>query len=242
MSAIAEGKTRVSESRIIIGTDEKFVLIKASELTLKDEFMQFKPKTVNEQILKKMLTDAINEGVNDFYRARMDPSINSAGNIYYSKGKKPAAGKSYAWWINQARCYNRKCNSRLATVNEYVAFLGVFMGELLRYRHGIEEVWNLVCNDSKDMGHYINSREAKGKLELTGSRLCNFIFDIGNTRKILAKDEDEFCLAGGSYNQNSYYFPLSIINHMEEQHGYVSCNDSVICENSTGFVILDKIA
>ena len=63
------------------------------------------------------------------------------------------------------------------------------------------EAWDAICNDSKNLGHYRNSHNAKHQFEDTGSReICGF-FDLANTYKILAEDKEAggFWLAGGYY-------------------------------------------
>ena len=75
--------------------------------------------------------------------------------------------------------------------------------------------WKAVCNDSKELGHYWNSENTKYKFEPTGSRqICEY-YDLANTYKILAEDNEagDFWLAGGFYIDCSYNHPLASLEH-----------------------------
>ncbi|MBR2588221.1 MAG: hypothetical protein IKD77_03320 [Bacilli bacterium] len=69
------------------------------------------------------------------------------------------------------------------------------------------EAWNAVCLDSKELGHYYNSADAK----------CDF----ANTYKILAKDEKTgvFRLAGGCYFINGDTCPLAKLS-LDDRYDY----------------------
>ena len=189
------------------------VLIQASKISLDDKFMKYRPKTDEEKAFKKLLTEAIKSGLKDFYRPVIDPSFNDdKSGICYEFGRKPAVGKSYNWWKEKAR--ELSSNSRLGTRYEYVAFLGVLIKNLVESGWSISKSWNAVCTDSKELGHYWNSENAKHAFEGTGSReVCGF-YDLANTYKILAEDEEAsgFWLAGGLCYGNSSNFPLADLN------------------------------
>ena len=108
---------------------EKFILCEASKLSLEDEFMKYEPRTENERIFKKELQSAIRSGLKDFYRPKYDPSFDSDGKICFIRGAKPAVGKSYCWWEENARYYWNG-RSRLGRKEEYLAFLGILIKKL----------------------------------------------------------------------------------------------------------------
>ena len=195
---------------------EVFVLVEASELSLSDEFMKYEPETRGEMEFKKQLTEAIKKGVKDFWRPKYDPSFNEEGNgICYVEGMKPAVGKSYNWWNKVAKAFYPERHSRLGTKSEYVAFLGVLIKKLVESGWKVEKAWRAVCCDSKELGHYWNSTNAKHTFEDTGSReICGF-FDLANTYKILAEDEEAggFWLADGNYYCYSDFYPLAYLVH-----------------------------
>lgn len=185
------------------------ILVEASKLSLKDVFMSHKPKTEAEKKFKATLTEVIKAGIEDFYRPVIDPSFadKEKTKIHYMAGEKPAVGKSYNWWKETVKdskwCFGTKA--------QYVAFLGVLIKMLVSKGWTVGEAWDAVCNDSKKLGHYWNSDNAKRQFEDTGSReICGF-FDLANTYKILAEDEEVggFWLAGGSYNGNGDNVPLA---------------------------------
>ena len=189
--------------------------VEAESLSLDDEFMKYKPKTEQEEETKALIKEAIEKGVKNFYRPIMDPSFTKTGeNIRYEKGRGPAVGKSYNWWKKVAEEYCPERNSRLGTRLEYAAFLGVLIKNLVAEGRSISWAWNAVCNDSKELGHYRNSENAKCKFEPTGSRqICDY-YDLANTYKILAEDNEAggFWLAGGCYFNYSDNNPLAGLN------------------------------
>lgn len=77
----------------------------------------------------------------------------------------------------------------------------------------IADVIKAVVSDSKNLGHYWNSKNAKHAFETTGSREICGCFDLANTYKILSCTNDEvggFWLAGGNYYDfSSFYIPLT---------------------------------
>jgi len=187
------------------------IRVPASKLSLEDAFMEHKPETVAEKKFKDSLTKVIKNGIEDFYRPAMDPSFsdNEETKIHYMKGEKPAIGKSYNWWKETVKD-SEFC---LGTKAQYVAFLGVLIKMLVAKGWTCCEAWDAVCNNSQNLGHYWNSDDAKYQFEDTGSRkICGF-FDLANTYKILAEDEEAggFWLAGGYYLNCSNYSPLAFL-------------------------------
>lgn len=201
------------------------IRVEASKLSLKDAFMSYNPQTEAEKKFKATLTEVIKTGIEDFYRPAMDPSFSDKEKtkIHYMASEKPAVGKSYNWWKETVKdskwCFGTKA--------QYVSFLGVLIKMLVSKGWKIDEAWDAVCNDSKKLGHYRNSDNAKRHFEYTGSRkICGF-FDLANTYKILADDEEVsgFWLAGGHCNCNGNYYPLA---YLVRDYDYDYClNDSV---------------
>ena len=192
-----------------------FVLVEASKLSLDDEFMDHEPTNEREEILKEGLTKVIRKGIKDFYRPRYDPSFNGdETGVIFKAGNKPAVGKSYNWWKKVAIEFMPERNSRLGTKSEYVAFLGVLIKKLVEdEKWSVAKAWDAVCNDSRELGHYWNSEDAKYDFEDTGKReICGF-FDLANTCKNLAEDEDDctggFWRAGGGCDYDGDDNPLA---------------------------------
>ena len=196
--------------------NDVFVKVPASELSLADEFMKYEPKTTAERRFKEKVEKAIKGGLKDFYHPKYDPSLSEDGtSICYVPGKKPAVGKSYNWWAKVAKEFNPERKSRLGTKTEYIAFLAVLIKMLVDSGKSVEWAWNAVCNDSKKLGHYWNSENAKHAFEDTGSReICGWC-DLANACKILAEDEEAggFWLAGGICFDGSNSNPLADLYH-----------------------------
>ena len=197
----------VCEPKVLSGNN--IILIEAERLSAEDCFMCYIPKTNREKEMKELILEVIENKVKNFYRPIMDPSFTDDG-ISYVVGKNPAGCRSYNWWADTAKKYDPSRESRLGTRLEYGAFLGVLIKKLVEEGKSIEWAWNAVCNDSKELGHYWNSEDAKHKVEPTGSRcICGF-YDLVNVSKILAEDEEVggFWLAGGDCNSCSFVYPL----------------------------------
>jgi len=196
--------------------DKDFILIEAEKLSMDDDFMKFEPVTSEEYATKALISEVIKSKVKNFYRPKCDPSFTEDGKgIYFVSGKKPALGKSYNWWYDVAKEYNSRLNSRLGTRLQYGAFLGVLIKKLIEEGKTVEWAWNAVCNDSQELGHYWNSENAKHVFEPTGSRMICGFYDLANTYKILAEDEEAggFWLAGGRYCSESGISPLAGLSH-----------------------------
>ena len=215
-------------------SEDIFVLVEASKLSLEDAFMKHKPTTDAEKKLKELLEEAIQSGVKDFYRPSLDPSFKKYGGIYYEFGNMPATGKSYNWWKKAAKGFMPERGSRLGTRLEYAAFLGVLIKEMVSEGWSINQAWNAVCNDSKKLGHYWNSKNAKHEFEPTGARKVGRFYDLANTYKILAEDGEAggFWLAGGSCISDSYDGPLADLDRRDDR-----CDDF---DCSAGWLVLSK--
>lgn len=225
-----EATTEVTTKKVKVKSDV-LKLVEASKLSLDDKFMQYEPEEgTNEARFKESLTKVIQSGVSDFWRPNLDPSFDETGeSICYVAGKKPAVGKSKNWWKEVAK----KVGLQEGTKKQYVAFLGCLIKKLVEKGWEVSQAWYAVCSDSKKLGHYWNSEYAKHDFEMTGSReVCDF-YDLGNTFKILAEDEEEkaggFWLAGGYYYGNSGNYPLADLGR-----GNGVSND---CSNSVGWLV-----
>lgn len=210
-----------------------FCLIEASKLSLNDDFMKYKPITFQGKKFKESVESAICSGLKDFYCSKYDPSLDDNGNICYVPNKKPATGFSYQWWKDKAKTFMPERESCLGSERHRVALLAVLLKKLVEDGYSNKHAWSSICNDSIEMGHYWNSKNAKRKLELTGSReICGF-YDLANTGKILKGEDDTYYLtAGGNYVDISYDKPLTNFRIGRIQN--ISINYGV------GWIILNK--
>lgn len=212
----------VSNAKLPTYLEDVFILIEASKLRLEDDFMTYQPKEneIYVKDFKRLLTAIIQRGiVKDYYRPKFDPSWASYryDEIYYMPGEPPAVGKSYNVWVEMARKFCPECNSRLMKKSEYIVFLGWLIKKLVENGWSKEKAWNAVCTDSKELGHYWNSENAKHDFETTKSReILGLLYDLGNTLKLLADDDEganKFWVAGGYFNNCSNRSPLADLGY-----------------------------
>ena len=78
--------------------EKYFPIVKASELMLGDEFLKYRPETVEQSNFKRRLIKTIKYGISDFRAQSIDPSFDEKGKICYKAEMKPAIGKSVKWW------------------------------------------------------------------------------------------------------------------------------------------------
>ena len=221
---------------------EWVVKVKASKLSLEDNFMKHQPTTKNQEKLKSNLEALIAKGLTDFWRFRIDPSLNIDHELVFLPGYRPAVGKSYTWWEENAKGFLPEHGSRLGTVSEYVAFLGTLIKKLTEEGESINNAWHMVCDDSSRVGFYQSqTRYIKrrggfrpGDFANTGSYPAHGFYDLANTYKILAKPDDEegYFLASGPYNELSNVFPLSEIGRFSN----VNCPIFY----GVGWIVLEK--
>lgn len=191
--------------------EKYFPIVKASTLSLKDEFLMHEPETSQQTGFKNALISAIESGLSDFRAQRMDASFDEEGNICFKAGMKPAVGKSPNWWEKNAKKFMPEKGSRLGMTKERIAFLGLLIKYLIEEKgYTVSNAWKAVCNQSKDLGHYWDSENAKHEFENTGSRQVGEWRDLANTYKITVDDEaGGFSLVGGYYFNYGNLYPLA---------------------------------
>lgn len=191
--------------------EKYFPIAKASTLSLEDEFLKHEPETNQQTRFKNALISAIKSGLSDFRAQRMDACFDEEGNICFKAGMKPAVGKSPNWWKETAKKFMPEKGSRLGTTKERIAFLGLLIRYLIEEKgYTVSNAWKAVCDQSKDLGHYWDSENAKHDFEDTGSRQVGEWYDLANTYKITVDDEaGGFSLIGGFFGDNGGYCPLA---------------------------------
>ena len=196
--------------------EEMFPIVDIEGLSLEESFMKYKPKTYNERRVKASIIKAKKIGLKNFRIPAMDPAFDDdRETIIYCAGRKPAVGKSAKWWDENARKFMPSKNSRLKDDLQADVVLGVMLIKCLVEEKGykVAEAWKSVCVDSKDLGHYNNSKNSKDEFETTGSRQIGKCFDLGNTCKIVKKREvSGFVFFGGDYGNDGDYYPLADVS------------------------------
>ena len=169
------------------------------------ELLKHKPVNDVEVAFIDNLKKAIGKSVKGFEVFANDPSMDNG--IQFVPGFKPAVGYSYNEWEELAK----ENGLRLGTKDEYILFLGWLITGLINEGWSERDAWFAVCTNSKELGHYWDSADAKNDFEPTGSRRIVGKCDLANTRKILAKDEKAggFWLAGGGYGDDGNVDPLA---------------------------------
>lgn len=189
--------------------DEVFPIIDLSEL-IGHKLLSYNPKTERQRKLLSDIRRGIEEKLPAFRAPYMDPSEED-GKIVFKPGNRPAVGHSALWWDKTWSKFMPGKNSRSGTDLHWAAFLGKQMKYLIDEKnYSVEAAWEAVCNDSRDLGHYWNSKDAKHDFEPTGSRKIGEFYDLANTCKILKKYKASgFLLAGGRYYDGSRCYPLA---------------------------------
>ena len=212
--------------------EKYFPIAKASTLSLEDEFLKHEPETNQQTRFKNALISAIESGLSDFRAQRMDACFDEEGNIYFKAGMKPAVGKSPNWWKENAKKFMPEKGSRLGTTKERIAFLGLLIRYLIEEKgYTVSNAWKAVCDQSKDLGHYWDSENAKHDFEDTGSRRVGEWYDLANTCKITVDDEaGGFSLVGGNYNDYGDNYRLADVYSINFPNN--------VCINSVGWLVL----
>lgn len=199
MEKTIERRTMLEE---IKGTPEYiekyFPIVRASTLSLDDEFLKHEPKRSQQTNLKMDIILAIASGLPDFRAQIMDSSLDNE-EICFKAGMKPAVGKTTEWWKKKVEAFMPEKHSRIGTIKQRSAFLGLIIKYLIEERgYTVRDAWEAVCNQSRNLGHYWDSENPKHDFEETGSRQVGEWYDLGNVCKIVLGDNTGrfFCMGG----------------------------------------------
>ena len=211
--------------------DNSFILVEASKLSMDDEFMQYKPFGARQTKLKLLLSEIIQKGIDDFYCPNCNPSINEDNTgIVFKVGENPVTGKSYEWWEKVAKEFMPERHSRLGTISEYVAFLGVFIKRLVEEKKwSIANAWYTVCDDSRDLRTYYNGIYCSKAIRVR--KILGF-YDLTNFIKILSEDESVGGYWQVGFNTPSGITSIGMLNHVFRCKDYSS--------SGVGWIILLK--
>jgi hypothetical protein len=196
-------------------SDNRLVQINSQEDGFFDAVINFKSTNRDLNAFIEAISEVKAAKLEPFYKPIYDPSED--GNIIaYQKGKKPAVGHSYNWWVETASKMSavEGRHWHLATEYQYYAFLVWLINQLVEDSNSVEVALNMVVLDSIELGHYYDSENStEGEdFEDTGSRCVCGVYDLANTYKILScsnKEAGGFWLGGGFYLDNGDYYPLA---------------------------------
>ena len=201
-------KTADQESKSF---EEKFPIVRASTLSEEEIFLKHKTKSERQKKLKDLILKGIEVGLKDFRRPALDPSFEGE-RIVYKAGEEPAVYKSPNFWDEELKKIIPEKNSRMGTLLQCAAFLGLLIKYLIEEEgYEVAEAWKAVCDDSKKLGHYWNSDNAKHAFEATGSRKVWDFYDLANTPKIVKDDSSKsgFTRIGGTCMCGGDFMPLA---------------------------------
>lgn len=219
--------------------EEYLKVIPISSLSKRDKVFKRRPKTLEEERVKENIFKVIDINLEDFMVFTLDPSLDNSEEIIYKEGMKPAIGRSVEWWYKKCHNVLPKRNSRFGDINQYYGYLGYLIKYLVDYNfYNIDEAWDEVCNDSKNLGHFYDSYESDddvyiGKIKPTGSIKIGEFSDLGNTSKIVKNDISEtgFSIVGGCFDDSSYLCPLSYVNNINSiKMGVENAVPWIVCD------------
>ena len=217
-------------------TDNRLVQINPQEDGFFDAVINFKSTNSDINAFIEAISEVEAAMLEHFYKQIYDPS-EDGDIIAYHKGKKPAVGHSYNWWVETASKMSA-VNGRhwhLATEYQYYAFLVWLINQLVKGGKSVDVAIKMVVLDSRELGHYDDSENStEGEdFEDTGSRCVCGVYDLANTYKILScsnKEAGGFWLGGGCYLDFGDYDPLASLGRTT----IVDCGNS----DSVGLLVL----
>lgn len=196
----------------------KVIVVEDSSSECYKVLLKYSPKTEAGKEFKRNLKKAIETGVKRFRVPIYDPVIDGDLKLYFEENRHPAVGYAY----NMLEKVAEENDVRLGTKHEYCLFLGTLIIRLINNGCSLNKAWNVVCNDSKSLGNYWDSEDKKHELEVTGCRKIVGKFDLGNTCKILAKDDNGIVwIAGGDYMCCGRYAPLARFRQLYDVTDYI---------------------
>jgi len=172
--------------------------------------------TNNQKKFKKYVLEAINNKPKEGYRwiPVFEPSLTSNGEVQFVKGKNPLVECSCHNWENMFERYSTENESSKGSKTTYFLLL-------LRWlKDGFATLEELADN-SRKIGHYWNSNNAKQNLELTGEREFGGLYGfVGNTYKIVGDSNSRsgFSLLGGGYHQDGNIHPLAFFLYINSPY------------------------
>lgn len=134
-----------------------------------------------------------------------EPSKDDGGNIQYVSGVKVLRGLNSYNWEEAFHNYSPENGSMMSSITTYFLLL------LRLLKDGFATVKQL-ADDSKEIGHYWDSENAKHEFENTGERQLGGLYGFaGNTYKIVKDSESSsgFSLLGGDYGYDGCTYPLA---------------------------------
>ena len=134
-----------------------------------------------------------------------EPSLGEDNNLQYVAGKEVLRKLTVHEWEEKCQNYSPENESKMATITTYFLLL-------LRLMKDGFATLEQVADNSKEIGHFWDSNDAKYEFEKTGERQLGGLYGfVGNTRKIVKDSESStgFSLLGGTYRLHGDENPLA---------------------------------
>ena len=144
-----------------------------------------------------------------------EPSKDDGGNLQYVSGENVLTNLNSHEWGEIIADYSPENGSRMSSITTYFLLL------LRLLKDGFATIEQLADN-SKEIGHYSDSENAKHEFEKTGERQLGGLYGFaGNTYKIVRDLESTsvFSLLGGTYYANGDKFPLAYVERGKNPSG-----------------------
>lgn len=165
-----------------------FPIVNVRDMSVRDSFMDYKPRKQKEYELKMELTKLLQiRPLDNFRVAAIDPSFSdvylekmeelekrrlegivredyayklaNATSITFSEGRQPAVGMSAEWWEAVAKDIMPEKESGIAITPQNVAVLGACIKHLVEKKNcPIPTAWYYVCINSKEIAFYYDSK------------------------------------------------------------------------------------
>ena len=199
-------------------SESDFVLIEAESLSMDDEFMQYVPKNEEEEETKKLISEAIQKEVRNFYKPRRDMTFvfdNCTGTLVDAnevrEGSPYVARYRYSDIEAVAYKFMIEHSSRLGSKFEYGAYLGNLIKKLVEEGETVEWAWDMVVNNSEMLyRHYIKNNSI---VNMERPRFADIygICEKKDSYKILAwdKDDNAYWMAGLQTRGSRKFFRLT---------------------------------
>ena len=189
---------------------------------------EFEPKTEKQEEFKNMVKKAMHKVNYQYEIAIIEPVTDIRGNIDFEEGVDVYGCPRAVYWIQKAKEFAPKYNSGIATLEELYLFYAYRIA--MRY-------WTIeyVCDDSSSDGNYDDSPISSKKKDKAGENIVGGFMDgIGNTRKLVIKDEVP-TLVGGAYGYSGKKYPVA---YLEKLEGLYSIDSIRMSDEVSGVVVL----
>ncbi len=198
-------------------SDKRLVKIDTENEGFYDKVLNYPSENERIQDFIEAISEVKEIGIEPFYRPTMDPTL-ERGILTFRKGNQPLVRMTFDFWrrgIKDLHPFGEQnaWSWKIGTEYQYYAFLTWLINQLVESGETLDKAFYKVVLDSKELGHYKNSKNAKGMLEPTGSRKICGVYDLANTHKLLecSNKDGTMWIAGGSYDEISTYHPLANI-------------------------------